>query len=85
MSMLAKARFFLVKSFLLLISWRAQIRVQEQAATKGDSRVPDCPLNYVSSYMYNLLHVSVIINSTSRALILAVPDCLSLLILIQST
>ena len=52
MSMLARARFFLVKFFLLLISWRAQIRVQEQSAIEGDSRVPDCPLNHVSSYMY---------------------------------
>ena len=34
--------------------------------------MPDCPLDYVSSYMCNLplIGVSVIINSTSRALIL---------------
>ena len=52
MSMLARARFFWVKSFLLLSSWRAQFRVQEQSATNGDSRAPECLLNHVSSYMY---------------------------------
>ena len=41
----------------------SSIRVQEQSATEGDSRVPDCPLNHVSSYMHNLLDVSVTINS----------------------
>ena len=66
MSMLARARFFLVKFFSLLILWRAQIKAQEQSATEGDSRVLDCPLNHVSSYMYNLLDVS--FTSTSRVL-----------------
>ena len=77
MSMLARARFPLVNFFLLLISWRAKkIRVQEQSAIEGGSRVPDCPLNHVSSYIHvHLLHASV--TSTSRALILVVPNCMS--------
>ena len=52
MSMLAKTRFFLVKLFLLLISWELNDRVREHSATEGDSRTPDYPLNLISSFMY---------------------------------
>ena len=34
-------------------------RVQEQSAAGGGSRVPDCPLNRVSSCIYNRSDVSV--------------------------
>ena len=78
--MLSRTGFFLVKFFLLRISSELNDRVGDQSVTEGDSRVPDCPLNHVSSYMYNLLDVSV--TSTSRALTLVKQY---LLIPIQST
>ena len=50
MSMLARTRFFLIKFFLLLISRGLNDRERDRSATEGDSQVPDCPLNHVSSY-----------------------------------
>ena len=52
-------------------------RAQKHSATERGSRVPDCPLNHVSSYMYNLLLMDVSVASTSHALILVVCNCLS--------
>ena len=42
-------------------------RVQDQSATEGGSQVPDCPLNHVSSYTYNLLNPSVTVNPLRTA------------------
>ena len=67
MSILARTRFFLVKFFLLLISRELNDRVRDQSATEGDSQVPDCPVNHVSSYTYSLLNLF-----PSRALLLVV-------------
>ena len=68
----------LVRFFLLLISWRARTRVQEQSPTEGGRRVQDRPLNHVSSYMYYLLLIDVSVTScTPRALLLVVRNCLS--------
>ena len=46
------------------------IRVRDQSATEGDSQVPDCPLDHVSSYTCNLLNPSV--TSTPRVVLLVV-------------
>ena len=59
----------------------SSIRVREQHATEGGSRVPDYPLNHVSSYMtctvyYTFVSVTTY-SGTSCALILVVPNCLS--------
>ena len=70
MSMLARTRFVLVKFFLLLISREPRDRMRDQSATEGHSRVPECPLNHLSSYTYNILNPSV--TSTSRAVPLVV-------------
>ena len=48
--MLARARFFFVKFFLLLHLMESSIRVQEQSATGGDRQVRDCLLNHISVY-----------------------------------
>ena len=57
MSMLARARFFLLKSFMLLISWSAQISVQEQSAIRGgqsSARLYPEPLYlHTHTYMYS--------------------------------
>lgn len=54
-SMLATTRFFLVKFFLLLISWELSDRVRDQSATEGAVAVPDCPpLNHVCILVYSM-------------------------------
>ena len=66
MSMLARARSFLVKFFLLLlISRELKDKVRDQSDTEGDRQVPDCPPE-PCTYPYNLLNPSV--TSTSCAL-----------------
>ena len=51
----------LLLGIVLLVGYimESSNRVQEQSATRGDSRVPDCPLNQICSTINNLLDVSV--------------------------
>ena len=57
--------------------------VQEQSETRGGSRLPDCPLNYVSSFIFNILDVSATI--TRHKLSYSQYASARLIILIQSS
>ena len=44
------------KVLLTAYLMESSIRVQEQSATEGDGLVPDCLLNYASSYIVGTIY-----------------------------